>query len=107
MIKPIKTHFLIPAGQKIKKGESLNILIGIKNENSLPMKYTFRIFGDIGYGYREIFSCEKILEPGGNPHHYFNLPPELFSEEMWGEEIEEILLSTSENGAHQNLIIIT
>jgi len=104
--KPVGIHFLIPSRNKIKKGDSLNILIGVHNENTVPVEYTFRIFADAGDGYKEIFSNTKLLEPAANPHHYFNLPPECFSEERWGFSPEEVFIATSENGEHAEIIFI-
>lgn len=105
-MKEIKTEFLIPSKTHIKRGESLNILIGIHNDNPDPTEYIFRIFGDVGCGFSEIFSQKKILEPGANPHHYFNIPGESLSDGCEGEEVEEIFIATDSDGNNGCVIFI-
>ncbi len=104
--KPVNIHFIIPSTNRIKKGESLNILVGIHNDNITTIKYTFRIFADKGNGFNEIFSQTRILEPGQNPHHYFNLPASCFLNGSDESEIEEILIASSESGDNCEVIFI-
>ena len=85
-------HFLIPSKTRLKKGESLNVLVGIAYEEAVPLYHEFEFCADDGHGMKKLYSQTRLIEPGGNPHFYFNIPARCFSEEFWGEDPEEILI---------------
>ena len=84
----------------------MNILVGIHTDEEESFIHEFKIFGDIGYGFREILSRKNMVEPGGNPHYYLTIPSEVFCDDYWGEEIEEIFIAMDERGSHGSMIFI-
>ncbi|MBE6037723.1 MAG: hypothetical protein E7218_00770 [Anaerofustis stercorihominis] len=89
-------HFLIPSKTQLKKGESLNVLVGVAYKDEEPIYHEFVFYGDDGTGVKKIYSETRIIESGGNPHFYFNIPAECFTAEFWGEDPEEIFIYISD-----------
>ncbi len=82
---------VIPARERIARGEALNILGGVANDGGATA-VEVRVWGRVDADWQTLAAQRVELLPGEHRHLYFTLPPECFSAARWGEEIEDIEL---------------
>ena len=98
---------VIPTKDTIHRGESLNIL-GIMYNKGEDTSAVVSVWGKTDDEWRNLTSREYDILSEEHKHMYFTLDAELFTENFWGEEPEEleICISDTKPGKEQNGILI-
>ena len=84
---------VIPARESVSRGESLNLLGGVANDGG-AVRLEIAVWGRVDATWEKLVAQVFDIAAGEHKHLYFTLPPECFSPQKWGEEIEDIELCT-------------
>lgn len=91
MAKMVTYCALIPAENPARAGKPLNILLVAENAGDEPVNHVVRLFGNDGFGWRELLAQERQLPAHDHAHLYFQIPADRFSAPFWdGEAPEEL-----------------
>ena len=82
---------VIPAKQSVSRGESLNILGGVANDDE-AVTLDISVWGRVDREWEALATQRTELAAHEHRHLYFTLEPDCFSSGRWHEEIEEIEL---------------
>ena len=86
---------VIPARERVARGEALNLLGGAANDGG-ALAVDISVWGRVDETWEALVTRRFEIGAGEHKHLYFTLGPECFSAERWGEEIEDIELITSD-----------
>ena len=86
---------VIPACERVRRGESLNLLGGVANDGAATT-VDIRVWGRVDTTWKVLATARVELAAGEHRHLYFTLEPECFSEARWQAEVEDIELCISD-----------
>jgi hypothetical protein len=93
MEQSVRYCSLIPAENPVRTGKPLNILLVVQNTLDKSVLHTIRLYGNDGFGWRELLAQEKELPAHDHAHLYFQIPQDRFEAAFWdGEAPEELEL---------------
>lgn len=97
MEKTVTYCALIPAENPARVGKPLNLLLVAENNADQAVRHTIRLYGNDGFGWRELLAQERELPAREHAHLYFQIPADRFQPCFWdGEAPEELELLASD-----------
>lgn len=105
----IQYHSIIPAENPAKADKPLNLLLVAENLGDCDVTAPIRLFGNDGYGWRELLAEDRELPAHEHVHLYFQIPADRFGEAFWGaeapEELEILASDTLPGPKEQGLLL--
>lgn len=86
---------VIPSKESVSRTESLNILSGVANDSE-ETTVSISLWGKADKEWKALITQETYVAAHEHKHLYYTLTPEMYSEKVWGEDVEEIELRVSE-----------
>ncbi len=86
---------VIPSKETISRTESLNILCGVANDSE-GTTVSISLWGKADNEWKALITEETVIQDHEHKHLYYTLTPEMYSEKIWGEDIEELELCVSD-----------